>query len=225
VRILVVEDDPKASLYLRKGLSENGFVVDVAANGDDGLHLAREGQYDLIILDIMLPARDGWQVLADLRRGGNNTPVLMLTARDAVEDRVKGLNLGADDYLVKPFAFSELLARVRTLLRRGPARQPEILEIGDLVIDPLRHRAARAGRRLDLTPKEFLLLNLFARRSGEVLSRALIAEQVWDMNFDSDTNVVDVHVRRLRSKVDDPFERKLIHTVRGAGYVFEDRSG
>jgi two-component system copper resistance phosphate regulon response regulator CusR len=225
VRILVVEDDPKASLYLRKGLSENGFVVDVAANGDDGLHLAREGQYDLIILDIMLPARDGWQVLADLRRGGNNTPVLMLTARDAVEDRVKGLNLGADDYLVKPFAFSELLARVRTLLRRGPARQPEILEIGDLVIDPLRHRAARAGRRLDLTPKEFLLLNLFARRSGEVLSRALIAEQVWDMNFDSDTNVVDVHVRRLRSKVDDPFEHKLIHTVRGAGYVFEDRSG
>jgi two-component system copper resistance phosphate regulon response regulator CusR len=225
VRILVVEDDPKASLYLRKGLSENGFVVDVAADGDDGLHLAREGQYDLIILDIMLPARDGWQVLADLRRGGNNTPVLMLTARDAVEDRVKGLNLGADDYLVKPFAFSELLARVRTLLRRGPARQPEILEIGDLVIDPLRHRAARAGRRLDLTPKEFLLLNLFARRSGEVLSRALIAEQVWDMNFDSDTNVVDVHVRRLRSKVDDPFEHKLIHTVRGAGYVFEDRSG
>ena len=225
MRILVVEDDPKASLYLRKGLSENGFVVDVAADGDDGLHLAREGQYDLIILDIMLPARDGWQVLADLRRGGNNTPVLMLTARDAVEDRVKGLNLGADDYLVKPFAFSELLARVRTLLRRGPARQPEILEIGDLVIDPLRHRAARAGRRLDLTPKEFLLLNLFARRSGEVLSRALIAEQVWDMNFDSDTNVVDVHVRRLRSKVDDPFEHKLIHTVRGAGYVFEDRSG
>ena len=200
-------------------------MVDVAADGDDGLHLAREGQYDLIILDIMLPARDGWQVLADLRRGGNNTPVLMLTARDAVEDRVKGLNLGADDYLVKPFAFSELLARVRTLLRRGPARQPEILEIGDLVIDPLRHRAARAGRRLDLTPKEFLLLNLFARRSGEVLSRALIAEQVWDMNFDSDTNVVDVHVRRLRSKVDDPFEHKLIHTVRGAGYVFEDRSG
>jgi two-component system copper resistance phosphate regulon response regulator CusR len=172
----------------------------------------------------MLPQRDGWSILAELRRSGKQTPVLFLTARDAVPDRVKGLELGADDYLVKPFAFSELLARVRSVLRRRAGKAPDVLRIGDLEVDLLRHKATRGGKRLDLTAKQFALLALLARRSGEVLSRTLIAEQVWDMNFDSDTNVVDVHVRRLRAKVDDPFEQKLIHTVRGAGYVLEERS-
>jgi two-component system copper resistance phosphate regulon response regulator CusR len=220
---LIVEDQHKAAAYLRKGLEENGFVVDVAADGDEGLHLARGGNYDLLILDVMLPGRDGWSVLSELRQAGQQTPVLFLTARDAVEDRVKGLELGGDDYLVKPFSFAELLARVRSLLRRGPARAPETVRVGDLELDLVRHRAVRAGQRLELTPKEFALLSLLARRSGEVLSRTLIAEQVWDMNFDSDSNVVDVHVRRLRAKVDAPFERKLIHTVRGVGYVVEER--
>ena len=223
MKILVVEDEKKSASYLRKGLSENGFIVDVAGEGETGLYLARTNIYDLIVLDVMLPGLDGWSIVSALRRTGNETPVLFLTARDAVQDRVKGLNLGADDYLVKPFAFSELLARVRSILRRGPARRPERLRIADLDMDLLGHKAARSGRRLDLTPKEFSLLSLLARRTGEVLSRTLIAEQVWDMNFDSDTNVVDVHVRRLRSKVDDPFELKLIHTVRGVGYVLEER--
>jgi two-component system copper resistance phosphate regulon response regulator CusR len=223
MRLLVVEDERKTARYLRLGLAENGFAVDVAGRGDDGLRLAQSGDYDLLILDVMLPGQDGWSVLAELRRAGKQTPVLFLTARDAVPDRVKGLELGADDYLVKPFAFAELLARVRTVLRRGPARLPETLSVADIELDLLRRRASRAGRRLDLTPKEFALLALLARRTGEVLSRALIAEQVWDMSFDSDSNVVDVHVRRLRSKVDDPFDRKLIHTVRGVGYVLEER--
>ena len=222
MKILVVEDEKKAASYLRKGLSENGFVVDVTADGDEGLGLARGGGYDLVILDVMLPGRDGWSVIGELRRGGLETPVLFLTARDGLADRVKGLNLGADDYLVKPFAFSELLARVRSILRRGPARRPETLRRADLEIDLVRHRAARAGRKLDLTPKEFALLALLARHPGEVLSRTAIAEQVWDMNFDGGTNVVDVHVRRLRSKIDEPFDRKLIHTVRGVGYVLDD---
>ena len=223
MKILVVEDEAKAANYLRKGLMENGFVVDVAMRGDEGCHQAVTQEYDLVILDVMLPGQDGWSVLAGMRRAGVRTPVIFLTARDSVQDRVKGLDLGADDYLVKPFAFSELLARVRSLLRRGPTRQPETVCVADLELDLVRYKATRAGERLDLTPKEFLLLSLLARRTGEVLTRTLIAEMVWDMNFDSDTNVVDVHVRRLRSKVDDPFERKLIHTVRGVGYVLENR--
>lgn len=223
MRMLIVEDEPKTAAYLQKGLSEHGFVVDVADQGEDGLHLARTGQYDLVILDIMLPARDGWSVLAEMRRSGKPTPVLFLTARDAIHDRVKGLELGADDYLVKPFAFSELLARVRSILRRSPTPHPDVVRLADLEIDLLRFKAMREGKRLDLTPKEFALLSLLARHTGEVLSRTLIAEQVWDMNFTSDTNVVDVAVRRLRRKVDDPFTQKLIHTVRGVGYVLEDR--
>jgi two-component system copper resistance phosphate regulon response regulator CusR len=223
MRILIVEDEKKTASYLKKGLVENGYVVDFAENGEDGLHLSTTGDYDLVILDIMLPERDGWSILSELRRTGRQTPVLFLTARDSVQDRVKGLELGADDYLVKPFAFSELLARVRSILRRGPSRQPEILKISDLDLDLVKHKASRAGQRLDLTPKEFALLSLLVRRAGEALSRTLIAEQVWDMNFDSDNNVIDVAIRRLRRKMDDPFPRKLIHTVRGVGYVLEER--
>ena len=223
MRILIIEDEIKAAEYLRKGFTENSFVADVANDGEDGLHLALTGEYDLIILDVGLPERSGWSVITELRRKNIEIPVLFLTARDAVEDRIKGLELGADDYLVKPFVFSELLARVRTILRRGPLRQPDVLTIGNLVVDLVRHKAMRANQRLDLTPKEFALLSLLARRAGEVVSRTLIAEQVWDMNFDSDTNVVDVAVRRLRSKVDDPHECKLIHTLRGVGYVLEER--
>ena len=224
MKILVIEDEMKTAKFLKKGLSEAGFVVEVAADGPEGLHLAQEVSFDLVILDVMLPVLDGWQVLARLRETEQKALVLMLTARDAVHERVRGFELGADDYLVKPFAFSELLARVRSLLRRSTLRRQETLCTADLEIDLLRHRATRAGQKLDLTSKEFLLLTLLARRAGEVLSRTLIAESVWDMNFDSDTNVVDVNVRRLRSKVDDPFPVKLIHTVRGAGYVFEAES-
>ncbi len=219
MRILIVEDEKKTAAYLKKGLSENGFVVDAAHQGDEGLSLATSKDYDLIILDVMLPGLDGWSVLGELRKQAKQIPVLFLTARDRVEDKVKGLELGADDYLVKPFAFSELLARVRSILRRGDARSSDTLQVADLEIDFLKHSAMRAGKHLDLTPKEFLLLSLFARRKGEVLSRTLIAEQVWDMNFESDTNVVDVAVRRLRRKVDDPFTQKLIRTIRGVGYV------
>jgi two-component system, OmpR family, copper resistance phosphate regulon response regulator CusR len=221
MKILVIDDEVKTAKFLKKGLSEAGYVIDVAADGLEGLHMAEGVDFDLVILDVMLPVLDGWQVLARLRETGKKALVLMLTARDAVHERVRGFELGADDYLVKPFAFSELLARVRSLLRRSALRPEETLRMADLEIDLLRHRATRAGERLDLTSKEFLLLTLLARRAGEVLSRTLIAESVWDMNFDSDTNVVDVNVRRLRSKVDDRFPVKLIHTVRGAGYVFE----
>ncbi len=223
MRILVVEDEKKTAAYLRRGLVENGFAVEVAEQGEDGLRLARTGAYDLLILDVMLPRRDGWSILAELREGGQQTPALFLTARDAIPDRVKGLELGADDYLVKPFAFSELLARIRSILRRSAASPRDTLRIADLEMDLLRQRATRAGQRLELTPKEFALLALLAHRTGEVLSRAFIAEQVWDMRFAGETNIVDVHVRRLRSKVDDPFAQKLIYTVRGVGYVLEER--
>ncbi|HEU5180345.1 MAG TPA: heavy metal response regulator transcription factor [Candidatus Polarisedimenticolia bacterium] len=223
MRLLVVEDEAKTAAYLRKGLAESGYVVEVADRGEAGLQMALRGEYDLIILDIGLPERDGWSILEDLRKAGRQTPVLFLTARDQVRDRVRGLELGADDYLVKPFAVSELLARVRSVLRRGPRRQPEVLRIADLEIDLVRQTASRAGQLLHLTPKEFALLALLARRAGEVLTRTIITEQVWDMNFDSDTNVVDVAVRRIRSKVDDPHPRKLIHTIRGVGYVLDDR--
>ena len=226
MRLLVVEDESKLAAYLKKGLVENGHVVDVANDGIDGRHLATEGDYDLIILDVMIPGIDGFGVLRDIRQT-KTTPVLMLTARDKVEDRVKGLQEGADDYLVKPFAFSELLARVEALLRRGVlnkgTQSVTELQVGDLVLDLMRRKATRAGRRLDLTPKEFALLTLLLRRQGEVLSRTVLAEQVWDMNFDSDTNVVDVAVRRLRSKLDDPFPTPMLHTVRGMGYVLELR--
>ncbi len=223
MRLLIVEDEPKTGDYLHRGLTEAGFVADLARTGTDGLHLARTGDYDLIVLDVMLPGIDGWHVLQALREAGHDLPVLFLTARDDVADRVRGLELGADDYLVKPFAFSELLARIRTLLRRGKSKEPEILCVADLDLDLLKRRATRQGQRIDLTAKEFALLALIMRRQGEVLSRMLIASQVWDMNFDSDTNVVDVAIKRLRTKVDDPFPTRLIHTVRGMGYVLEIR--
>jgi len=223
MRILIIEDEKKTAAFLQQGLSENGFVVVVTYSGMDGLFLAGNQSFDLIILDVGLPDLDGWQVLATLRKQGLTIPALYLTAHDLIEDRVKGLEIGADDYLIKPFAFTELLARVRTLLRRGLTRPVEMLVAGDLELDLPRHKVVRAGQRLDLTTQEFTLLALLLRRQGEVLSRTLIAEQVWDMNFDSDTNVVDVAIRRLRRKVDDPFEVKLIHTVRRSGYILEKR--
>jgi two-component system, OmpR family, copper resistance phosphate regulon response regulator CusR len=224
MRVLIIEDEKKTAQYLKKGLIEHGFLADVADNGEDGLHLATTADYSFIILDVMLPDRDGWSIIAELRRRGEQTPVIFLTARDAVDDRVKGLELGADDYLVKPFAFSELLARIKTILRRGPARYPEVLQVKDLEIDFMKRKAKRGAKRLDLSPKEFLLLWLLVSHAGEILTRTYISEQVWDMNFDCDTNVVDVAVLRLRKKIDDPFPVKLLHSVRGVGYVLEDRS-
>ena len=222
MRLLIVEDEVKTGNYLQQGLTEAGFIVDLARTGLDGHHLALTGSYDVIILDVMLPDVDGWRIMQALRDAKSTTPVLFLTARDSVEDRVKGLELGADDYLVKPFAFSEFLARVRTLLRRGstPAYQTE-MQVADLVLDIPRRRAVRQDVRINLTNKEFALLELLVRRQGEVLPRSLIASLVWDMNFDSDTNVIDVAIRRLRAKIDDDFEPKLIHTVRGMGYMLD----
>ena len=223
MRILIIEDEKKTAAFLREGLTEAGFIADVAEDGEEGRFRALDMDYDLIILDAMLPRLDGWSIVADVRRSGKSMPVLFLTARGEVQDRVRGLELGADDYLVKPYAFTELLARVRALLRRRAERQPEVLQIADLRLDLLARRAQRGALKLDLAPKEFALLSLLARRQGEVLSRWVIAEQVWDMNFDGDSNVVDVAVRRLRRKVDDPFAVKLIHTARGMGYVLERR--
>ena len=223
MRVLIVEDESKTAKYLSKGLLEQGLIADIATNGRDGLQMAMSDSYDVAILDVMLPGCDGWSLLSQLRDSGSSLPVLFLTARDSISERVRGLELGADDYLVKPFAFSELLARIRTILRRGATRQPEELRVGDLIVELQSRKVQRMGQRVELSPKEFALLSLLMRRAGEVLSRTLIAEQVWDMNFDCDTNVVDVHIRRLRLKVDEPFECKLIHTVRGAGYVLEVR--
>ena len=222
MRILVIEDEEKTGDYLHKGLSEAGFLVDLARNGLDGHHLAMTETFDLVVLDVMLPDVDGWRIVESLRESDKDTPVLFLTSRDSVADRVKGLELGADDYLVKPFAFAELLARVRTLLRRGVS-SPVVdhLQVADLVLDLPRRRVTRGSDRIKLTNREFALLELLVRRQGEVLPRSLIASQVWDMNFDSDTNVIDVAIRRLRAKIDEPYPDKLIHTVRGMGYQLE----
>ena len=224
MKILVIEDEPRAAQYLRQGLSEHGYIVETALTGADGLHSAISGDHDLVLLDIMLPGLDGFAVLSALRTA-KQTPVLMLTARGNTDDKVKGFDLGADDYLVKPFQFPELLARVRALLKRGVQAAPEnVLRAANLQVDLVKHRVIRSGDAIDLTPKEFALLVLLMRRSGEVLSRTQIASLVWDINFDSDTNVVEVAIRRLRAKIDDPYEAKLIHTVRGVGYVFEQRA-
>ncbi|WP_321409732.1 heavy metal response regulator transcription factor [Tolumonas auensis] len=223
MRILIVEDEAKTGGYLQQGLSEAGFIVDLVQDGLDGLHAALEGCYDLVILDVMLPGMDGWQILQRMRAAQHSEPVLFLTAKDSLEDRVRGLDQGADDYLIKPFAFAELLARVKTLLRRSKQLQPDNYSIADLTLDVSKRYAMRSGKRIHLTNKEFALLEILIRRPGEVLPRSLIASLAWDMNFDSDTNVIDVAVRRLRSKVDDDFSPKLIHTIRGMGYVLEIR--
>ncbi len=220
----MIEDEPKARAYLQQGLSEAGYVVDVAPDGESGLVAARSYDYALVVCDLMLPHRDGLSVVAELRRAGRTFPVLFVTARGEIDVRVRGLDAGADDYLVKPFAFAELLARVRALLRRTPARAPDVFRLADLVCDPRSRRVERGGRRIDLSPKEFALLQFFLEHAGEVVSRTLIASHVWDMNFDSNTNVVDVQVKRLRTKIDLPGVEPLIHTVRGVGYVLQDRA-
>jgi two-component system copper resistance phosphate regulon response regulator CusR len=222
VKLLIVEDEHKTREYLSKGLTESGFVVDAIENGITGLHMATTEEYDLIILDVMLPDINGWEIAKNFRTMGRNTPILMLTALGNVEHRVKGLELGADDYLIKPFDFSELLARIRTLLRRGNnSIQKTQFHIADLHVDLIKRRVTRANDKINLTSKEFALLEFFVLHQGEVLSRSLIASKVWDMNFDSDTNVIDVAIKRLRSKIDLNYEPKLIHTIRGMGYLLE----
>jgi two-component system copper resistance phosphate regulon response regulator CusR len=221
--LLVIEDEEKAAAQLTKGLIEANIFTDVAHDGLQGLSLAQKKEYDLILLDVMLPGISGWDVLLKLRKAGRSTPIIMLTALDSVSDRVMGLQFGADDYLIKPFAFSELLARIQSVLRRGIEKKPDILRVADLEVNFFSHSAIRGGKRLDLTMKEFSLLSLLIRRTGEALSRSRIAERIWNLGFDSNLKIVDVKIGNLRAKVDDPFEKKLIHTVRGVGYVLEDR--
>lgn len=223
MKLLVIEDEPKVAAYLRQGLTEAGYSVDTAADGEAGLTAAVGRSYDLIVCDVMLPRRDGFSFLSSFRQSGHLTPVLMVTARDDVDSRVRGLDLGADDYIVKPYAFAELLARVRALLRRGPVRQQEVHRVADLSCDVRLRRVERAGRRIDLTPKEFALLLFLLEHQGEVVPRTVLADRVWGMNFDSETNVIDVHIRRLRAKLDAHGEQSLVHTVRGVGYCLEDR--
>jgi len=222
MKLLIVEDEMKTASYLKRGLEEQGFVVDVSADGEEGLQLALVEEYDLVILDLMLPSRDGILVLTELRRAGRKTFVLILTARDTLDDRIKGLDSGADAYLSKPFSFSELMAQIRSLLRRKPQRNPTLIEVADLNIDPFKRQATRAGQKLNLTPKEFALLLLLAQRKGEIVTRTTISEQIWNIHFEIESNSVEVHIRRLRAKVDDPWERKLIKTIRGVGYTLED---
>jgi two-component system copper resistance phosphate regulon response regulator CusR len=221
--MLIIEDEEKATAQLKKGLAEANIFTDVAHDGLLGFSLAQKKTYDLILLDVMLPGISGWEVLKKLRAAGSTTPIIMLTALDAVSDRVMGLQLGADDYLIKPFAFSELLARIQSIMRRGTDIKPEIIRVADLEVNFFSHSAFRNGMRLDLTKKEYALLSLLIRRSGEALSRMRIAERIWNLGFDSNLKIVDVKIGNLRGKVDDPYEKKLIHTVRGVGYVLEDR--
>lgn len=224
MRILLIEDNHQTAQYLSDALKENYFLPDVAHDGQEGLYLATNNKYDLIVLDVMLPIIDGFTLITRIRAINHDIPVIFLTAKDKVDDRVKGIELGADDYLVKPFAFSELLVRIRALLRRSQPRTSDIIVVGDLVLDTTKYKATRNNLALTLTAKEFILLAFLAKRAGEVLSRTYIAEQVWDINFDSDTNAIDVAIKRLRDKVDANFTKKLIHTVRGAGYVLEERT-
>ena len=221
MKVLIIEDEVKTAAYLKKGLEEEGFSVDLAHDGAEGLNLALSSDYDLLILDVMLPSKNGWEIIREIRQSGKETLALFLTAKDTLDDRIKGLNLGGDAYIVKPFAFSELVAQIRTLLRRIPVRSVDTIVIADLQINLNRRLAFRSGQRLNLSSREFALLALLARRRGEILSRTLISEQVWDIHYDSGSNVVDVHIRRLRAKVDDPFEIKLIKTIRGMGYLIE----
>ncbi|MBI3772441.1 MAG: heavy metal response regulator transcription factor [Gammaproteobacteria bacterium] len=224
MKVLIIEDEPKTVTFLKKGFTEEGYIAEVAQDGVDGLHMATTGSYDVVVLDIQLPRQDGWAVLQEIRKRDQHQPVIILTALDSVAHRVKGLELGADDYLVKPFAFSELNARARNVLRRGQIRPAEILQFADLKMDLLRHKVFRAESEIDLAPQEYRLLEFFLRHASQVLTRTRIAEQVWDINFDGDSNVVDAAVRRVRRKVDDPFDLKLIHTIRGVGYVLEVRN-
>jgi two-component system copper resistance phosphate regulon response regulator CusR len=223
MRILVIEDNMTTADYLSQGLKENYFIPEVAHDGQEGLFLATTNEYAAIVLDVMLPGLDGWALIKKIRHVNTTIPIIFLTAKDTVDDRVKGLELGADDYLIKPFAFSELLARIRSLMRRKQPNAVEILQVADLVIDTQAHKAMRNGTYINLTPKEFMLLAFLAQRRGEVLSRTYIAEKIWDINFDSDTNAIDVAINRLREKMDKYFDKKLIHSVRGVGYVFEER--
>lgn len=224
MHVLIVEDEQKTSRFLKKGFTECGVAAEVAQDGQEGLNRALEGEFDIVVLDVMLPKMDGWTVIRELRRRKNQTPVIMLTALDAIPDRIKGFELGADDYLIKPFAFSELLVRISAVLRRGPVLKEETLKVADLEIDVGKGRANREGKRLDLTPKEFAILNLMARHTGKIFTKSALTEKIWGLNYDSDSNMIEVHINRLRSKVDGPFEKKLIYTLRGRGYVLEDRS-